>query len=128
MNLPSTWLDTLSNMLFGFLRSADVHTVIAITALSTLLKFSLWRHWGLSGAYLAWVPLAFSFLLTPVMSAAEEVQWGGRFFIKAAIYNGITAELAFHFLLPYCQRRWPQVFTLMKAEVDKEGRTGGFEP
>ena len=121
----STWLDAILEESLSFLKNADLHTVFVITILSTLFKLTLFRKRKWSGAYLAWVPFLLSFLLTPVMSYAELVKWGGWYLVQKIIYNGIAAELAFHLLLPYCQRKFPQIFTLIKDEVDKEGKTGG---
>ena len=117
--LPQSWISAITEALFSFLRSADIHTVMAISVVSLLCKYFLWPHWKWPIAYLAFVPLALSFAVTPMMSLTDEVQWGGKWFFRQTLYNGIVSEALFHIGLPYCQRRWPALFALMETKASE---------
>ena len=106
------WSQFVSGM-GSFFAAADVHTVLVILVLSVLLKHFLWPYWKWPLAYLAFVPLGLSFLVTPMMSLTAEVSWGGSWYFRQALYNGIAGEALFHLGLPYCQKHWPQVFVFL---------------
>lgn len=117
------WLTSLTAGLVSFLAAADAHTVLIITAISVLLKYFLWPHWQWPLEYLAFVPLVLSFVVTPMMSLTSEIQWGGQWYFRQTLYNGIVSEALFHLGLPYLQHRWPQVFHSLKfPTLEKEER------
>lgn len=107
------WLDSFLEGAGSFLVASDMHTVFVITAIALLLKYYLWPYWRWPLAYLAFVPLALSFVITPLMSSTAEVQWGGQWFFRQAFYNGVVSEIWFHVGLPYCYRKWPHLFSFL---------------
>lgn len=117
--MEADWTTTLVAGIGSFFTVADVHTVIGITALSLLFKQYLWPHWRWPLAYLAFVPLLLSFVVTPLMSLTPEVQWGGQWFFRQAFYNGIVSEALFHVGLPYLQNKWPHLFHFLGEEPPK---------
>lgn len=108
--LPESWLPKITEALSSFLINVDVHTVFVIIVLSSLLKYFLWPHWKWPIAYLAFIPFLLSFVITPAMSLTDEVWWGGKYFYRAALYNGTASEVAFHVFLPHLQKKWPSLF------------------
>lgn len=94
-----------------FAAAADVPTVISVAILTYLVQITLFTRLGLDHA-IVWVPFIWSFILTPIMSTAEQTQWGGQYYYRSVVYNGAVGLFVWHVVLPQLKKRYPQWFTL----------------
>lgn len=86
------FLDLFTSASLSFLKQADLHSVLLITLLTFLVRRTFWAAFHWLPSFLVWVPLLLSFLLTPYISTAEEVGWGGTYYIRACLFNGAVAS------------------------------------
>ena len=104
------WLTSLTAGLISFLAAADAHTVILIVLLTYLAQGTLWKRFSLWPEMIVWLPLLLAVILTPLVSTAEEIQWGGKYARRAIFYNGGVSTMVWIVVLPLVKKRWPQVF------------------
>ena len=102
-------MDALPEGVKQFLSAADLPTVISIAVLTYLVQISLFTRLGWDHA-IVWVPFVFSFILTPIMSSADEVAWGGKYYYRSVMYNGAVGLFAWHVVLPQIRAKYPQWF------------------
>lgn len=102
-------LEPFVNALTSFAQAADLHTVVMILLLTFLVRRTFWTRTSLPPAWITWVALGIAFLITPVFSTAAETSWGGRWFVRAALYNGGVAVGLWMIVIPSLVKRWPQL-------------------
>ena len=101
------FLDLFTSASLSFLKQADLHSVLLITMLTFLVRRTFWAAFHWLPSFLVWVPLLLSFLLTPYISTAEEVGWGGTYYIRACLFNGAVAVGVWLLVMPQVLKKWP---------------------
>ena len=104
------WLASLTAGLVSFLAAADAHIVIGIVLLTYLAQSTIWKRAGLWPELIGWLPLVLALFLTPLVSTAEESQWGGKYARRAIFYNGGVSTMVWLVVLPWVKKKWPQIF------------------
>ena len=102
-------LDKFFSFVASFFETADAHTVIVILILTFVVLRSVWVPRGYSYATLSLLSLFISCLITPLISTAEEMAWGGRYYWNAVLRNGTVAVVLWHIVMPQVFRRWPEL-------------------
>lgn len=111
-------MDTLFEAFKSFAEAADMGTVVSIAILTYLIQITLFTRLGWDHA-IVWVPFVLSFLLTPIMSTAEQTAWGGQFYYRAVVYNGGVGLFAWHVVLPQLRKRYPEWFEMKETEEEE---------
>jgi hypothetical protein len=91
----------------SFAAETDMEVVIACVGLTLCLQATVWKRYGWWHEALLWVPVGLSMLLTPVFSTTMEVQWGGQFYWKQVLYNGLSAAVLWRVGIPYLRQQFP---------------------
>ncbi len=97
----------------------DLHVILAVVAMTYLIKGSMKRFREKDSNSFLWCPVLLSAVMTPFISLSFEVQqeWDWFFYIRAAMLNSLGSALGFIIFLPRLQKLKPDWFGVAKSEA-----------
>lgn len=104
---------TFTDGVVALVKNADLQVILAVTILTFLVRRTFWTMTHAPVSWLCWFSILAAFPLTALLGASDEVRWGGQYFAKAAINNGLAAVVVWLLFVPAILQKWPQ---LMKDE------------
>lgn len=108
----TTLLERVANEALAFSSRMDLHVILAVVAMSYLIKSSVTRFRKVPLQSFLWCPILLSAVMTPFISLSFEVsqQWDWFFYIRATMLNATGSAVGFVLLLPRLQKMKPDWF------------------
>jgi hypothetical protein len=116
-------MEGFGNALKAFLQAADLQVVLAVLVATRLVELTVLAPRGWK-AYSLWFPVLFACLFTPAFSTAPETSWGGQFFWRSVVLNGMVSAFVYYQILPRARAQYEKWF----GKIPSNGANGDAHP